>query len=145
MTDQKKPVPAPRRKRRRTFEDDSVRLKLSLPQNTNADGFEYRWADGTGSRIAQLESRGYERVEGDASMTDEYSGVQRRIGDTKKGDTQTGVLMRIPTEYFTEDRAMMRKAALGPIEELRKTRGRVGRDVQESDFKGDFRISEGAA
>lgn len=140
---QRPAVPAPRNKRRRTYEDSEQRLKLSLPGGMDTENFQYRWVDGTGARISEMESRGYQSVDGDTSIVDEYSGVQRRTGMNDKGDVKLGVLMRIPKKYYDEDRAMMRKQAARPMEELRKTKGRTTKETQSDHFKSALEFSEG--
>ena len=138
----RKPVPAPKKRRRRSYEDDAHRMKLGLPNDMETDGFQYRWAKGTGARISQLEARGYERVDGDTSMADEYSGVQRRIGEDRNGDVETGVLMRIPKKYWDEDLEAKRRQAQAPMDELNKLEGRTRAEVQGEEFRSKLSISE---
>lgn len=93
--------------------------RLNIPDHLNDDpGFVYRWFNDVQDRVLRARKAGYEFVTsdtlkgqpvGDPDVHNDSSSVDSRI--SKRLRDYTVYLMRIPTEYYLEDRQNIDKMA----------------------------------
>ncbi len=71
-------------------------------------GWHYRIVNDVGDRVEELKERGYEVVTHEVSIGDRRIAGAKGVGSPatlKVGGGITGILMRIPDEFFNEDKA----------------------------------------
>ncbi len=71
-------------------------------------GWHYRIVNDVGDRVDELKERGYEVVTHEVSIGDRRIAGAKGVGSPatlKVGGGITGILMRIPEEFFNEDKA----------------------------------------
>lgn len=70
--------------------------------------YEYRWVNDEPGRIDRFKLAGYETVEHDVTVGDATADTSSQVGKVVTrpvGSGFTGYLMRIPKEYYEEDKA----------------------------------------
>lgn len=87
-------------KRRRRASVGGHALKLNAPLKA---GYERRWFNDTGNRLADAEDLGYTFVEDPGIKTDmPGSHITRRVGIAASGGSQQAYLMETPDELYAE-------------------------------------------
>lgn len=101
-----------KRKERGDVNDTGLRQKLSIPKNLLDPRLEHRWVNDVGTRVMEMEQRGYFPISSESLADDDRNSgvgsVTQRVANsrtTEGGRVEHAILMAKPKEFYEEDKA----------------------------------------
>lgn len=121
------PFKAPERRRKRGKLGE-IRQKLGVDQSHLDSNYKYRWVNDDYNRIDQLHlSDDYDFVTDKRIKSHQEEGkIKRLVGENKDGSPKFAYLMRIPKDFYEENR-----------KEIEDTNMEIERSIQRGDVKAD--------